>query len=69
MTKDKGYENAPTLGHDGLISRKQLKKLIPVSTMTIWRWERDGRLPKHVTIGRTSFWRVEEILAVIEAAR
>jgi predicted DNA-binding transcriptional regulator AlpA len=66
MRNDK---NQPIIGHDELISRKQLKKLIPVSTMTIWRWERDGRLPKHVTIGRTSFWRLGQILAVIEAAR
>jgi predicted DNA-binding transcriptional regulator AlpA len=65
MTEDKGYENAPTLGHDGLISRKQLKKLIPVSTMTIWRWEKEGHLPRHITIGRTSFWRLAEVLDFI----
>jgi predicted DNA-binding transcriptional regulator AlpA len=52
---------APNPADDRLINRKQLKQLIPVSTMTIWRWERDGKLPKHVTIGRTSFWRAVEV--------
>jgi predicted DNA-binding transcriptional regulator AlpA len=47
--------------HDQLITRRQLQELLPVSPMTIWRWERDGLLPKHVTIGRTSFWRAIEI--------
>jgi predicted DNA-binding transcriptional regulator AlpA len=52
-----------------LINRKQLKQLIPISTMTIWRWERDGRLPQHITIGRTSFWRMTDVLAAIEPSK
>jgi predicted DNA-binding transcriptional regulator AlpA len=49
------------LMHDQLITRRQLQQLLPVSPMTIWRWERIGLLPKHVTIGRTSFWRAIEV--------
>jgi predicted DNA-binding transcriptional regulator AlpA len=49
------------LKHDQLITRRQLQQLLPVSSMTIWRWERDGLLPKHLTIGRTSFWRAVEV--------
>jgi predicted DNA-binding transcriptional regulator AlpA len=49
------------LMRDQLISRRQLQQLLPVSPMTIWRWERDGLLPKHLTIGRTSFWRAVEV--------
>jgi predicted DNA-binding transcriptional regulator AlpA len=54
---------------EGLISRKQLKQLLPISTMTIWRWQRDGKFPQHVTIGRTSFWRVTDIRAFLDTAR
>jgi predicted DNA-binding transcriptional regulator AlpA len=61
---------APGPGHpDRLLSRKQLKRLIAVSTMTLWRCELDGRLPKHLKIGRKAFWRLGEIRALIESAR
>ncbi len=56
------------LVENGLISRKQLKLLLPVSAMTLWRWEREGRLPPHIVIGRTSFWRVKDIRAFLETA-
>ena len=61
-------DNAPELTHDRLINRKQLRRLLPVSTMTIWRWERDGKLPKHLTIGRTSFWRAIEVQEYLSRA-
>jgi predicted DNA-binding transcriptional regulator AlpA len=57
------------LAQDRLINRKQLRKLLPISAMTIWRWERDGRLPQHITIGRTSFWRLADILAAIRCSK
>jgi predicted DNA-binding transcriptional regulator AlpA len=53
--------SSPELSRHHLITRKQLRRLLPVSDMTIWRWERDGKLPKHLTIGRTSFWRAVEV--------
>ena len=49
-----------------LITRRQLQDLLPVSAMTIWRWEQEGRLPKHVTIGGRSFWRRSEVLRFID---
>lgn len=52
-----------------LINRKQLKQIIPISTMTIWRWERDGRLPQHLTIGHTSFWKLTDVLEAIESSK
>ncbi|MGC1927073.1 MAG: hypothetical protein WA706_25110, partial [Pseudolabrys sp.] len=39
------------------MSIKPAAAQLPVSDMTIRRWERDGLLPEHFTIGRTSFWR------------
>ena len=56
------------LARHHLINRKQLQELLPVSAMTIWRWERDGLLPKHLTIGRTSFWRAVEVREYLRRA-
>ena len=35
---------------DRLISRKELRQMIPVSDQTIWRWERDGLFPRRVRL-------------------
>jgi predicted DNA-binding transcriptional regulator AlpA len=51
-----------------LIDREQLKQLLPVSSMTLWRWERDGRIAKHVLIGRKAFWRLTDILKFLQQA-
>jgi predicted DNA-binding transcriptional regulator AlpA len=53
--EDDAFEN------DRLLNRQQLKHLLPVSSMTIWRFERDGKLPKHRNIGRKAFWRATEV--------
>jgi predicted DNA-binding transcriptional regulator AlpA len=53
------------LSRHHLITRKQLRELLPVSNMTIRRWEQDGLIPAHFTIGRTSFWRLAEVLETI----
>src|SRR5258705_8643372 len=49
-----------------LINRRQLRKLIPVSAMTIWRWERAGLFPQHFLIGRTALWKLSDVLKIIE---
>jgi predicted DNA-binding transcriptional regulator AlpA len=49
------------LENERLLNRQQLKRLLPVSSMTIWRFERDGKLPKHLNIGRKTFWRATEV--------
>ena len=33
-----------------LLPRRELRGLVPVSDMTIWRWERDGLFPRHLSI-------------------
>ena len=63
--QDEPSDDPSDLARDRLINRRQLRKLLPVSAMTIWRWERDGRLPQHITIGRTSFWKLTDVLASI----
>jgi predicted DNA-binding transcriptional regulator AlpA len=49
-----------------LIDREQLKKLLPVSSMTVWRMERDGRIPKHFLIGRKAFWKLADLLNYLQ---
>ncbi len=52
---------------DRLIDAKELHRLIPVSPMTIWRWERDQRFPARIRIGPNRVaWRLSEILAWID---
>jgi predicted DNA-binding transcriptional regulator AlpA len=62
-------DNPPELTSDRLINRRQLRELLPVSAMTIWRWEKKGRLPQHITIGRTSFWKLADVLAAIRGGK
>lgn len=52
---------------DRLISRKELRLMIPVSDQTIWRWERDGLFPRRVRLGKGPksrvTWRLSSVLA------
>lgn len=52
-----------------LLNRKMLRALIPVSDMTIWRWERDGRFPLHLTVNGRNYWRFSEVIAWLERQR
>jgi predicted DNA-binding transcriptional regulator AlpA len=44
-----------------LLPRRELRRLVPVSDMTIWRWERDGRFPRHLLINGRNYWRLSEL--------
>jgi predicted DNA-binding transcriptional regulator AlpA len=48
------------------LSRRELRKLFPVSDMTIWRWQRDPHVafPRPVKLGRNgrNFWWLPAIL-------
>lgn len=46
---------------DRLIRYSELSKIIPVTRPTIWRWCREGKMPKPVRIGGGSFWNLREI--------
>jgi hypothetical protein len=39
-----------------LLPRRELRGLVPVSDMTIWRWERDGLFPRHLSINGRNYW-------------
>lgn len=38
-----------------------LRQLVPVSDMTIWRWERDGRFPRHLSVNGRNYWLQSEV--------
>jgi predicted DNA-binding transcriptional regulator AlpA len=46
-----------------------LRQVVPVSDMTIWRWERDGLFPRHVTVNSRNYWLFSEVNAWLAAQR
>jgi predicted DNA-binding transcriptional regulator AlpA len=46
-----------------LLTRRLLREMVPVSDMTIWRWERDDCFPRHLTVHRRNYWLESEVNA------
>lgn len=54
----------------GFIRLPEVLKLFPIGKSTWWAGVKSGRFPKPVKLGpRTTAWRIEDILALIEAAK
>lgn len=52
------------IGDDKIIRRAELRELIPVSDMTIWRWERNNGFPRRLRLSaQTVAWRLSEVKA------
>jgi predicted DNA-binding transcriptional regulator AlpA len=51
----------PSDRSERLLPRRELRSLVPVSDMTIWRWERDGLFPRHLVINGRNYWRLSEL--------
>lgn len=50
-----------------IISIIELSQLLSKSRVSLWRWERDGTLPKSIKVsGRTLGWRESVILEWLE---
>ena len=49
-----------------LLPRRELRILVPVSDMTIWRWERSGMFPRHLSINGRNYWRLSELHSWID---
>ena len=50
-----------------IISINELSQLLSKSRVSLWRWERDGILPKPIKVqGRTLGWRESAILEWLE---
>jgi predicted DNA-binding transcriptional regulator AlpA len=55
----------PTLvftDEERLVPRRWLRQTVPVSDMTIWRWERDGSFPRHLNIHGRNYWLHNEVM-------
>lgn len=50
---------------DRLLSTKQVQGYIQASRVSIWRWEKEGKFPKHIKLGRSIRWRESDIQAWI----
>lgn len=48
---------------DQLVPRDQLRQMIPVSDMTIWRWIRAGIFPQPIRIRSRCYWRLSDLQA------
>ena len=52
-----------------LLPRRELRNLVPVSDMTIWRWERSGDFPRHLSIYGRNYWLRSEVLGWMASQR
>lgn len=55
--------------NERLLPRRELRKIVPVSDMTIWRWEGAGQFPRHLSINGRNYWLQSEIHAWLERRR
>lgn len=52
-----------------LLSRRDLRRLFPVSDMTIWRWQQSRGFPPPMKIGGRNFWREHDVSTWIQSFR
>ena len=69
MTHD--HISQPIIKHpnERLLPRRELRKIVPVSDMTIWRWEGAGQFPRHLSINGRNYWLESEIGTWLERRR
>jgi len=69
---DVRHEISRTVDFDGLpndafVDKYQVCKLLSCSVATVWRWCKDGRLPKPVKFGaRLTRWRVGDLRELLQ---
>ena len=44
-----------------LLPRRELRALIPVSDMTIYRWQRGRQFPRHLSVNGRNYWLLSEV--------
>lgn len=49
-----------------LITAQNVADLLSVHRATVWRWAKDGMIPKPIRIGGRTRWRLEEIEALVK---
>ena len=70
MTNANSSEHTNNVHHqERLLTRRMLRQMVPVSDMTIWRWERDGLFPRHLTVNSRNYWLLSEVKAWLAAQK
>lgn len=65
-TNDPSLTNFDVLPDSAFIQSATLAALFQTSDTTIWRWTKDGKLPKpHKLGGNTTRWRIGEVRKAI----
>ena len=58
-----GFDDLPDAGN---VTARTLAQVLAVSEVTIWRWSKDGRLPKPRKLGaNTTRWNVGQVRAAL----
>jgi len=66
IVKEELYNEALKKVEERLLTPKQTAELFQVSTVSIWQWEKQGRIMKHTMGGRTYF-KYSEVMSAIES--
>lgn len=53
------------LGRNRFAGSREIRAIVPVSTMTLWRWTKSGKIPAPTYIGNRRMWHVGEFLAAL----
>jgi len=48
-----------------LLTSLELQKLFNKSRHTIWRWEKNGKIPKSIKYGQNKYWDAKEIMPLV----
>jgi predicted DNA-binding transcriptional regulator AlpA len=59
--------NFDDLPNSALVRLPTLQRLFSVSAPTIWRWAKNGELPKPLRVGGITCWRVGDLRAKLNS--
>lgn len=70
MNRKEALERIPPVKCERLLSETQVRERVPISRISLWRWESQGAFPKRVKLGDTRVgWSESEINEWIEARK
>jgi len=58
----------PSIESHVLIDVKKLSALLDMGVSSVWRHVKHGRIPAPIHVGRSTRWRLAEVLSFIEKA-
>jgi prophage regulatory protein len=70
MNHEEVLEKASPTKSERILSEAQVRQRVPISRISLWRWESQGAFPKRVKLGDTRVgWSESEIDEWIEARK